>query len=87
MLEMVADLDIDDRQREDLVSFLRRLLSELEAGRAVQAALHLQAFIDELEERERQGSLMESRGPEQAPGPSSPSPRILSGMVAESIWS
>jgi hypothetical protein len=44
---------MNERQRDELVSFLRRLLNDLEAGKVVRVALDLQALVRELEEEAR----------------------------------
>jgi hypothetical protein len=74
---MVTVLDTEvEKDREGLLSFLHRLLNDLEAGHVVRVALNIQTLIHELE---RQGQEAKSR--------TQPNTANLgSGRVAESTW-
>ncbi len=56
---MPVGVRLEDRQRDVLVSFLRRVLVDLEDGKVVRVALDLQSLIGELED---QGSVKPEHG-------------------------
>ena len=74
VVDLAKNLGLDEKEREGLASFLRRLLNDLEAGKNVRVALDLKALINELEYVK------------EVPSPSSHGEKLGPSLIAESVW-